>query len=549
LPLDLPTQFEITETADIRAGCKMNNKIRNTVLTMIAALVGLPGPPPLAASEPVGFVELLPACPGDVFKKRTDVSVQAQESLLASILSPLIGQTVSVGLDRLGSRLKEASEEKKVATLQTGTYLYKLQGDGSTLNPRCLIVVSRSVEEDKKQGLAAMSRDYLYATTTITEDTGDRAIVYHKDFQCRAGSEGCQTIVDYLKAAGFSDRVKPGVLGVFELELSNERTEFRLVPRFVVTDHSLRDERRDSKRRDLTFEIALHLPGTEEPAAELLFKFERLRHSQAFVIETDDAMRPDPVMTSRWIPLPEPSSRVSAKLAKRAELNARVKASVETAVLAAATIRNHTSNNPPEFQSMQFPCKSNVDTYFASYVDAKAELAALQTRATKSNPLSKEIAAATSRAAYYSACNDRSTARAAMQAELDKGFEDGYLSRAANISVDIKEFRKRPVIEFLADVLADDDTRSSVAEAITNSIDPAAIEKAAQEAAAEQVANLEKYEEARIADENAMLNYVAAADDQKATLFITMDSAKRSANRKARTAGVSIPYPESGFWY
>jgi hypothetical protein len=189
-----------------------------------------------------------------------------------------------------------------------------------------------------------------------------------------------------------------------------------------------------------------------------------------------------------------------------------------------------------------------LNSYYASFLAAKADLEVLKGTATKAKPLKDEIALATNNAAYYSACNDIVSARAVLRKIQDEGFVDGHQSRAINVTVDIKEFRKRPVVEFLADVLDDASTKKALGETLTGVIDPEARKTAAEEKAANHFAGLEELEAARVSAEDAIVKYETASDDQKARLFISMESAKRAANRKAQILGVELPYPESGLW-
>ena len=125
----------------------------------------------------------------------------------------------------------------------------------------------------------------------------------------------------------------------------------------------------------------------------------------------------------------------------------------------------------------------------------------------------------------------------------------GQRGRTFDLTVVIKEFRKRPLIAFLATLLSDETTRSELSQAIVPAINPADI--AASQAEREANLTALKIDLSNLIDkaEQAKREYnQAISTPNEEAKKDQWRSAQRAANLKAQEAGIAMPYPEAGFF-
>jgi hypothetical protein len=146
---------------------------------------------------------------------------------------------------------------------------------------------------------------------------------------------------------------------------------------------------------------------------------------------------------------------------------------------------------------------------------------------------------------YFDSCHKSQLAKAKLE---NSKTVVGALARSFDLTVAIKEFRKRPVAKFFGEILSDDATRKELTTGIVGAIDPATREAAAKEAAETRLALLTAYEDAVHKAQESMLAYESAKDEDKAAKLLKMHYDQRAANRAAEALGIALPYPEVGTW-
>ncbi len=479
-------------------------------------LLGLATQPVLAQDRITGTVDFVRRCPGD--KSQDDAS----EFFLGALLTPLLTGVLNQGLKTAGAKLSEAAQEKSVDVIHRGEHLYEWRSGGFQLEFGCLIVASKGTEKSPRS-LAGLVADY-------------QAIELDNQGSTKTLIDGKAALADKLVEMGFSDALLPGIVGVFDIELSAQRAGARLVPRFVVMDHSIREKKTDKKQRTMTFEVSMTSPSLPKPFASLLIKFEKLAIAKPFF---QDEKRP---VTSSWFPLPAPASRTAAAL-KAYKTNKQVAASeLETAKRAGKAAVALQDPTIGAYLGATPPCPSSAK---ARKLWGKTH-AELENEKTKTKP--NDVPRLTSALQYYKSCRQHLVLTSQYE-EAEKELAKG--TGAFDVTVTIKEFRKRPFAEFFGGVLSDAATRSALTSALVGEIDPATKKKTEEEEQKEALTARQAYEEAVVAAEIAIAKYDpnAAESAEKLTLYLDMEAKKRTANRRAEAIGLPAPYPESGSWF
>lgn len=506
-----------------------------------------------AAGLPSGTLQFLEQCPGD--SVAPTAPAVADEALLPALLTPLLSGAINSGLKAWGAKLKESAQEHQVDTLHTGTYFYVAAGEekdgrkdfeapnGIELRSRCLLVVSRGARETKGT-LNTLSTAYRAA---VFSTASDAARTIHS-WQAAPDS-----LVATLKGLGYDNQRKPGLLAVFDIELADSRRAARLVPRFVVLEHSIREKVVDKHSRDITIEISMQAASVDAPYSKALFKFEGLTLGRAQVraaftagaFETNPPSTDQLAVTGAWFVLPELDANNKARVTAALEAD-----KIITSALQAARFAGQQANQlgatdiPPTYE-----CEARKPNNDA-WVRAASKLQLASTAAKKD---AKLIAERTLAVSYFESCEKYWAAveqkqKSRFVRRRADGTQDAEPLLPFDAHAQIKEFRKRPVAEFFGNLLSDDTARTGATTALMNAVDPGT---RATLAAAEDTARLKlrgDYETALIAAETAIAGYANAKEEDKAVKFIDMEGKKRSANRIAESLGLALPYPSSGTW-
>ena len=532
---------------------------------VVAGCVSLPG----LASEASGEIRLLPVCPGDDQPpKITDA--QHLDSLFgepeaADILLTFIGVLIKQGLSIAGQRLNEAAQEQTVDMLHSGDFrLYQTKADikGTTVAlssavivpaNRCLLVISKSTTSKKANEEVNEERiDLVKGYKRLKE--------YHRPHEYGSKLRLTESYTDGASELEKSlrDRPVPGLLAVIDIVPSATMDSFRLEPRFVATDHSIREEKRDNKNRDFTLSIKMTAPGAKSPR-EMLLKFEKLSREQPFV-------RSGQVTSaSPWQPLLPLTEAESAKYRASVESHART---MSSAIKVYAGIEELVYGKQEEVPKgidrdksigSEHSCKyirnsNDVNMLFDKSETSLMKLELLQKVHDMNDPKDRVAAEAHVREdqklrqykSYWSACRDYYAAWKELKERFvvnadgtdsvnADGTEIGF--GVLDVHVEIKEYRKRPVSEFLGALLSDSDLQKAYADAVTTAV--------AGEKAPGQVELDTAYETALVSASKAIAAYEA---DPTNANWVAMEAAKRAANRIASEQSRPLPYPDSGLW-
>lgn len=491
--------------------------IRSISILSITLLLSLLAQSAAAKDLVTGTLIFGPTCPS------SSAQLSANEfGLAGGLLTPLLTGVINQGLKTAGAKLTEASEEKSGDVIHRGGHLYRWSGKEFELNFGCLIVASKGT---KSSGRTLQDLVAGYQETPVNLTATESAA---KDDQ----ADQPKTLVELLRDAGFSDSLLPGILGVFDVELSPQRDAARLVPRFVVMDHSIREKRADKKERTMTFEVALTIPG--KPFGQLLIKHEKLTIAKPF------EQNPQRPLTSSWFSLPTLDAQTAESLKAFPGKKGQREVALETAKLAGAAAVQLGDPKIGPYLKEKFPCPDRGDAW-TGWSENHAALEEAKPSGDK-----KKIARFDNAARYYQNCRQAID----LKQQLDKteeGFKRG--AGAFDITVTVKEFRKRPFAEFFGAVLSSDSVRSGLTSAFVEEFDPQTTAEAEEKAEAEALALRQAYEESIIAAEIAIATHNAALAEAKAAAYVAMEAAKRKANRTAQAIDLPAPYPQSGLWF
>jgi len=237
--------------------------------------------PTLAAKAPEvelpeGRIILLPQCPGDVVPTSKEARIAP---IIAAILTPLLTGAIDHGLKAVGDKLKAEAQEAQVDVVSTGDHLYALHHEKEgklalRLKSRCLIVATKGTKKTGRK-LQDLLREYRVATYTL-ESATNQLILAGWSKQGANSVTAANALAEELRKAGYKDGANPGLIVVFDVDLSSPQTDARLITRYVVLDHSIREHIVDSKARDVTLEITQAGSSATGPFGTSVIKFDAL---------------------------------------------------------------------------------------------------------------------------------------------------------------------------------------------------------------------------------------------------------------------------------
>lgn len=319
----------------------MASSMRSLLFSLCAFAFGVPSH---ALGGPPGQLTFLENCPGD---KLDNAVVAKDEGLFTLLLTPLLTGAINQGLKAVGTHLKDIASEKQVDVLHAGTYFYRATGEQINgpadltesndieLRSRCVLLTSRGTANIKGRTLTQLSAGY-HASTYRPTGNGGRQITAWTPAGAALGTK--------LGELGYSDASRPGLVVVFDLELASVAGAARLVPRFVVLDHSIREKTADGYERDMTVELSLRLPGGTAPFAKMLTKFEGLKIGNGVRRMGTESGIPDPQalastqlsVTGDWFSLPALDTEAAARVTAVNEAHTALKSNRNAFELAGA---------------------------------------------------------------------------------------------------------------------------------------------------------------------------------------------------------------------
>jgi hypothetical protein len=486
-----------------------------------------------AADLPQGAIALLPTCPGDDVK-----AVQTHDELgplAAAALTPLLTGAISHGLKAWGLHLQEIAKEQQVDALASGDYFYRAKSSLDAVTPRnrCMIVATKATVSSKRT-LEQVTADYRSGVFAIVED--------RRSYKESADEKsGATALIGELQKMGFRNNFAPGLLVVFDIEFSPTRTEARLVPRFVVMDHSIREKVTDTKARDMTLEFSLNVPGAESPFGKFLIKFDGLVAGVARRRANDDGTQAASValLANRgpWFSTPASPTAVEQQLAagKTAKgLKAGENSNANFAREAAQALNEKIPGDgcPGPDENAEFWSKAN------------ARVVAETAKAEAKRDVTK-VVALTQVANFYGACSRVIKAAEAIEAAKLK-ITGVYLPY--DVAISVKEFRERPAAKFFGELLADDKVIEGVTGAAMHAIDPGTREADKKAKEAEKQTKREAYEQALLDADKAQVEAESAKAEERPAKELDAKFKKRAANRLADELGLQLPYPDLGLW-
>lgn len=497
-------------------------------------LAFLPAAAAIAQVTPQGVIMLLPSCPAD--QKQPAAQDEPQESAATAVLTPLITGAIGNGLKALGAHLQEVAAEQQVDALYTGDYFFMATDIDKAivgLKTFCVIAATKSVVPTSRS-LAQLVSEYrgaLYRDTNGARRIADWSM------------NGPEQLVAQLQRVGYTDALKPGVLVVFDVDVSVQRSHARLVPRYVVMDHSVREKRADAKPRDITFEVVFTAASAPQAFGREVFKFDGLVVNSARRRQAIDVANPVSggggalLLPGQWFGLPAMDAAAQDRLTKWQGALAKVSAENQTSTLALAAVKRLDGQMPSG-------CPA-ADASLEGWAIANADLVTEQGK-PQAQQNATRLALATQKVTFYSACmrmRESENVRDALAVKQDELF------LAFDLAMNVKEFRERPAAKFFGDLLSDEGVSSGVTTALVNAVDPATRAAAAEQEEAERVAAREKFEQAVLDAEKAALDYAAADAASKDSKRLDMEFKRRTANRLADGLNLPRPYPADGVWY
>jgi hypothetical protein len=510
--------------------------------------------PACASAAPPGNIYLLPYCPGDTTDEEVATMLRNGGSPLAAggeeffgalagaIFSAVLPKIVDKGVSAIGKGLTDAAAEKQVDSLSSGNHLYIWAPVSETtldfrIHTRCIVVTSRSIKDDDSVELKTALAEFPTKVRTLNSTT--------KKIALTTGKNGDQLTAMLLEDYPL-DEEPPAFIAVFDVELSAQKDEARLVPRFARLEHNLRGSSRGGSIRTMTLTIEIKTPDADKPFVTTKAIFKSMEAQRAY---TGKELKG---VTSDWFNLPEiPATATSLKTGYQ-QAQTAVKINYLAARLSAASIRALTGDSgaPPEFGgkgNLKADCAGQPRNFEIEWIVHQTAFSGLKLASNPKSPLTKELATETAYITYYDSCKKAVLA----QKKMDKAGEQSlkYLARTYDIDISIIEYQKRPWVKFWGEVFSDAEVQKGVSSAIVNAVDPAKRKEAAEANAAGRLVLMKSYETARIEAEKAIIAYSSAAEVDKPTKLIDMESKKRAANRIADELKVDLPYPVSGLWF
>lgn len=511
-----------------------------------------------------GQVYLLDQCPGDEYIQATTQGTPAAASeelaaFPAAIIAAILPTLVQKSVKSLGAAMTKAASEQQVNGFHAGEHLYVLAKqpaarDGKReylLKLGCVVVQGESatnpvgVLHEIYKEYRSLTERHDDADPDNSPDKCEQIQNYeradHEAYWCRNPDE----LVDELE--GRKPIRAPSFLAVLDVEQSRQRSEMRLIPRFVHFAQSLRKPG-DKNKRTVSITLDLQIPGAENPFGSTRIDFKDIRPGESY--HQSDL----PGIQSHWIALPNAGdSSTEAKNAFNAALD-QVLTQAISARTAAETWLEFDENPMPGYNNSATAdvmeiCSSGENLQRIRLSDAHAKLAAAEARATKGKKTADDIRKLTLRVTYFDACLKAREAYSIVRNFESEVFSKLYPARTYDARVAIFEFKERRALKFLGELLSDDSVATGISTAVVNEVDPVKQQEKAAAAAASQLELMKQYETAQVEARKAIVKYDAAEEGPaKDEAEIDMMALKRAVNRLANQLGLSLPYPAAGTW-
>ena len=527
---------------------------------IVASLFAVGCSIPSAGAEDLvrGGVHVLPQCPGD---KVTRASGDPEfAGLLVGVIAPLITSGVNTLLKKAGQSLTEAAQEQTVDRLHQGSYFYNWQLDPDTddekflMNFGCVVVATRGTQNGRSS-LKSLASGYKSIQTTLSGEGNSSSL---KASEEALANELANLLGRTDPAIEDTRMPNPAVIGVFDVELSRQGTSFRLLPRFIAMDHSLRERRKSDTKRSFTFEAEFSAPGADTPFATVVAKIDGVSRNNSFdqaqLIKDYDSVGALSFsgQVTQWMPIVALDQSVRDQLARVSQADDQLKMLAETASKARALALASEFDSVAEvfdgFEESAPLDEGCPPAEAAKTAVDKIILPQISTENKKGKDADKLVIDAWTQAQiFFDTCRS---------IELEKGdqakikFRIGDRARTFDLQILIKEFRDRPVARFFGELLSDDDTRQGIASAITSRINPAELQEAAEEETNQTQMLRVSLETALLAvrRQEIELSALPAGSNELRIKELEVQAAKTSANRVANELGQGLPYPSEGLF-
>lgn len=539
-----------------------------SAIRLVAIVVGIQTCGACATTGASGSIILEANCPGDVnlAKKPAGPPDGDESAFAAALLTPIITGVISQGIKVAGSKLKESAQEKSIDVLNQGGYFYSWQthlpseddkkvpvNSGFRPSSSCIIIASRSTLKTKRS-LDEIVSGYKFKRVIWEEDTSRSVMVPSQDSAWEADGQSKADLKLLLTNRGFTDERKPGVLAIFDVEVSNRHKEGRLVPRYVYMDHSVREKSDDSYLRTISYEMSFSTPAATEKFANLFVKFEGLAVNSPLGPEElkSPVLGGSTGIKSNWFAFPAVDAATVTLQTAHKDAKLKASSSQTGAVLAAYAAKelgtsdlfyldfvvdyeNASGNSPwPSAKSLR-----------EKLPIVNANLAVEQAKPKDRIDPQKVALHVQEKTFIEGALEYLASAKKVVENALD----DGDVARTFDMSVDIKEFRKRPIAEFFGDVLSQEAVQTGIVSALDAQFNPATRKATSDAEAAKALEVQTALEDTIVAAHTAQATYEnPASAAEKATAYVSMEAARRKANRLADQLGVPLPFPGSGVW-
>lgn len=505
-----------------------------------------------------GGVNILSQCPGDTVTR--DAADEPESAILASIVAPLISGGINLLVKKAGKSLTEAAKEQSVDRLHQGGYFYSWKtdaddgGDKFLLNFGCVIVATRGTQNARRD-LNSMIAGYQGIENTITSGIESRSLVNASD---KLALELERMLERPANSASNRDLPNPAVIGIYDVELSLQGTSFRLIPRFVSIDHSLREKRNRDHKRSFTFEYEFSTPGADKPFGTAISKIDGLSPESTFnQIELISAYKAKSGpsfqgQASEWMPIAAIDPAITERLSAFATASAEISNLVGSARVArgqalAADIAeiNDLFSGLDDLDSKGKGCPPPDSS--TEIVDDTIRPAVFAEQ-SKGDAADQQVLATWSQAReYFEACR---SIRNKIDAQDKISFDDGDRARTFDLKILVKEYRDRPVARFFGELLSDETVQENLSSAINAQVNPLERKKAEDEEKTEQQTLQLSYETAVLNARKLELELSKLNDEstEYALKLLEVQAAQSAANRAAQTLGRGLPYPMVGLY-
>ena len=566
--------------------------MRKTLLATLLMAMALVFPSTAVANADRLFLET--QCPG--FSSRESLA-----GPLSAIALPLITRAVKSGLNVLSAKLAEAAKpDKTVAAVNIGDYFYRYKvevqnsGDVATdlgqlqLKHGCLIYAAAPLSQRSKNAETKHS-------------CGGQDVFSPLDGYGGSGDGNSCTLLNYLKKKRYDPTLPPRTLLVSRIELSKDRTAFRLKPIYLFFAASPRkklEKSSNNNEQKLAFNFTFSRPTSDDVSGQEVFAIPVIEFTEirSGLIKND---KQKTVMSSygqedltdrssKWFVLPNPNDHADQSIERDKSIQSsfnsyfdsacqayhrglqyedvitRFRWSAEVTACPNLGLDYFKSDPPPnrndlckEFES-DSKWRNALQKHQASVWSAEQHIVEIQRAigVEKDDKKKAEYQASleqcnvtkrsgTILAEFASACQQA----LALNVERMGVRESLSIAEPINISLTVVQHHDKPFLSFLASILGDEDTRKELTTAITKTIDPVERAAALREKQKEHREAIVAYDAAVVDAQKKELDYIeidGAKEVSKAKAEIDMNAAKRKANRLAHALGVAVRFPSIG---